>query len=121
MGMKIIGRLCSSHALRNRIAESRNRLYRVALAWCGSEMLADDLAQETMAMAIQRHHQLRDPERLNAWLYSILNNAWRQYLRRQRSECEYDDELQQGTHDTESVLHTLEIVIVNFLKFRLHH
>jgi RNA polymerase sigma-70 factor (ECF subfamily) len=108
--MKIISRLCSSYVLRNRIAESRNRLYKVALAWCGSEMLADDLAQETMTMAIQRCHQLRDQERLNAWLYSILNNVWRQHLRRRRDECEYDDELQQDERDTESTIHSLEIV-----------
>ncbi len=108
--MKIIGRLCSSYALRNRIAESRTRLYKVALAWCGSEMLADDLVQETMTMAIQRCHQLREQERLNAWLYSILNNAWRQHLRRRRNECEYDDELQQDGRDTESAIHSLEIV-----------
>lgn len=108
--MKIISRLCTSHALRGRIADSRNRLYRVALAWCGNGMLADDLVQEAMTIAIQRHHQLRDQERLYAWLYSILNNAWRQHLRRLRSDCPYDEELQQDDRDPEYHVQSMEIV-----------
>ena len=108
--MKMISRLCGSYVLRNRIADSRSRLYKVALAWCGSEMLADDLVQETMTMAIQRCHQLRDQERLNAWLYSILNNTWRQYLRRRRDECPYEDDTVRDEHDAESKAHSLEIV-----------
>jgi DNA-directed RNA polymerase specialized sigma24 family protein len=67
--------------LKRRIAESRDRLYRVALTWCGDEMLADDLVQETMASDIVKRRQLRDEKRLFAWLYSILNNNWRRHLR----------------------------------------
>lgn len=108
--MKIISRICSSQALRGRIADSRGRLYRVALAWCNNAMLADDLVQETMAIAIQRHHQLRDQERLYAWLYSILNNTWRQHLRRKRDDCQYDEDLQHDERDPEFNIQALEIV-----------
>jgi RNA polymerase sigma-70 factor, ECF subfamily len=108
--MGIISRICSSQALRGRIADSRGRLYRVALAWCGNEMLADDLVQETMTMAIQRYHQLREPERLYAWLYSILNNAWRQHLRRQRDDCQYNEDMQQDERDPEFNIQAMEIV-----------
>lgn len=108
--MKIISRLCASHVLRSRIADSRCRLYRVALAWCGNGMLADDLVQETLTIAIQRHDQLRDQERLYAWLYSILNNTWRQHLRRLRPDSPYDEDLQQDERDPEFHVQSMEIV-----------
>jgi DNA-directed RNA polymerase specialized sigma24 family protein len=56
--------------LKERIAESRERLYRVALAWCGDEMLADHLVQETLTCGIAKRRQLRDETRLFAWLYT---------------------------------------------------
>ena len=66
--MKLINRLCTAKYQRKQIAASRERLYRVALAWCSDAMLADDLVQETLSLGLQKVHQLRDPERLNAWL-----------------------------------------------------
>lgn len=90
--MKLIERLCLAKSQRKQIAAARPRLFRVALAWCGDAMLADDLVQETMALGLQKVHQLRDPERLNAWLYSILNNSWKQYLRCNRPHEDLDEE-----------------------------
>jgi RNA polymerase sigma-70 factor (ECF subfamily) len=87
--MKLVERLCLANSQRKRIAGARQRLFRAALAWCGDDMLADDLVQETLALGLQKVHQLRDPERLDPWLYSILNNCWKQYLRSKR----YHDEL----------------------------
>ncbi|MFP5505202.1 MAG: RNA polymerase sigma factor [Gammaproteobacteria bacterium] len=89
--MKILDRLCTARSLRHRIAASRDRLFRVALAWSGDAMVADDLVQETLETALDKAQQLRDPERLYAWMYSIMNNCWRHYLRRQRPECELDE------------------------------
>jgi RNA polymerase sigma-70 factor (ECF subfamily) len=89
--MKIVDRLCAGRSLRKQIADSRNQLYRTALAWCGEAMVADDLAQETLIIALQRVNQLRDRNRLNAWLYSILSNCWRQHLRRVRRDVELED------------------------------
>ncbi len=109
--MKIMSRFCSAHALRSRIGESRQRLYRVALAWCGNEMLADDLVQEAMTTAIRKCHQLREHERLTAWLYTILNNTWRQYLRRRKDEIAFEEEmLSSDAPGPEGSLHALEIV-----------
>ncbi len=79
--------------LKRRIAESRERLYRVALAWCGDEMLADDLVQETMTNGILNRRQLRDEKRLFAWLYSILNNNWRRHLRSRKVHEQLDEQL----------------------------
>jgi len=90
--MSLITRICSATSMRKKVAGSRTRLFRVALAWCGDQMLADDLVQETMGLALQKIHQLRDPERLNAWLYSILNNCWKQHLRRYRPHEDLDEE-----------------------------
>ncbi|MCU7809939.1 MAG: RNA polymerase sigma factor [Candidatus Thiodiazotropha sp. (ex Notomyrtea botanica)] len=70
--------------LRDRIADSRERLYRVALAWCNDEMLADDLAQETVATDIAKRQQLQDPSKMFAWLYTILNNKWHRYLQQKK-------------------------------------
>jgi RNA polymerase sigma-70 factor (ECF subfamily) len=90
--MKIIDRLCAARALKGLIAERRGRLYKVAYAWCGERHLADDLVQEAMTRAMGKCHQLRDPTRLDSWLYSILNNCWREHLRGQRADFELDDD-----------------------------
>jgi len=83
----------STEALKKRIADSRDRLFRVAFAWCGDEMLADDLAQETMTAGIINNGQLRDEKQLYAWLFSILRNNWLRYLRRAKHQAELNDEL----------------------------
>ncbi len=84
---------CQATSLSSRIVDSRDRLYRVALAWCGDGMLADDLVQETLSTAITKQSQLRDEKRLFAWLYSILSNQWKRYLRSKKNCCELDDQL----------------------------
>jgi RNA polymerase sigma-70 factor (ECF subfamily) len=88
----------STPLLKSRIAASRNRLYRVALAWCGDEMLADDLVQETMASGIAKYRQLRNEDRLYSWLYSILNNKWCSYLRSKKMHDDLDERL--PSHDS---------------------
>jgi len=90
--MAIIDRLCASRALKKRIAERRGRLYRIACAWCSDVHLADDLVQETIARAMEKCHDVRDPSRLDSWLYTILNNCWREHLRRRRPEEEVNDQ-----------------------------
>ena len=69
------------------------QLYRVAYAWCHDPDVAMDLVQETLAKALDKAHQLRDPERESAWLFAILTNCWRDYLRRRAPEDEYIDDL----------------------------
>ena len=102
--------LCTSIPLKSRIAEARNRLYRVALAWCGDEMLADDLVQETMTNGIVNIKQLRDESRLFAWLYSILNNNWRLHLRRNKNHDELDEQLCSDANGPLGDCRELEIV-----------
>ncbi|MFN3276842.1 MAG: RNA polymerase sigma factor [Paracoccus hibiscisoli] len=61
-------------------------LRRYALSLCRRADLADDLVQITVERAIT-HHAARDPaQRLEAWLFRILRNAFIDTTRRQRTE-----------------------------------
>ncbi len=61
----------------------RGRLWRMACAWAKDPVLAEDLVQETLLRALRFKDQLRDPERLDAWLFRILHNCWQDHLRHQ--------------------------------------
>jgi RNA polymerase sigma-70 factor (ECF subfamily) len=102
---------CPPSSLDCRIADSRDRLYRVALAWCGDAMLADDLAQETMSTAITKQSQLRDEKRLFAWLYSILNNQWHTYLRKKKTHDVLDEQL--PSYESGPVENAEQVEVVN--------
>ncbi|MET0051023.1 MAG: sigma factor, partial [Candidatus Thiodiazotropha sp.] len=58
--MKLFSLGRSARSMRQRFGDYRNDLYRVGLSWCGDRMLADDLAQEALARALAKHHQLKD-------------------------------------------------------------
>lgn len=77
--------------LRRRLEELRPRLYRLAYSWCHDATLADDLAQEALTKALARGEQLRDEQALESWLFSILNNCWRDHLRGRREFVDVDD------------------------------
>lgn len=77
--------------LRHRLDELRPRLYRLAYSWCHDAALADDLAQEALIKALARSDQLRDVQALESWLFSILNNCWRDHLRARREFVDVDD------------------------------
>ena len=91
--MKILEHICATRTFKKKLEASRTRLYRMALAWCGDPMLADDLVQDTLIKAMQKSHQLRDGNKLEHWLSAILNNTWREHLRRQKPEVAIDDEM----------------------------
>lgn len=73
------------------LEQHRQRLYRIAYAWTHSTALADDLVQETLAKALRKSNQLRDPSAGDAWLYSILANCYHDHFRRQRATEEVDE------------------------------
>ena len=95
--MNIIKQLCTARAIKNRIADSRLRMYRVAVAWCRDTSLADDLVNESIAIALEKYKQLKDPTRLDSWMYSILNNCWRQYLRNRKQDDDIDSHTLRNT------------------------
>ena len=59
-------------------------LYRYAYGLTGSASDADDLTQETFFAAQTKGHQLREPERVRSWLFSILHNAFLLMQRRKK-------------------------------------
>ena len=59
-------------------------LYRYAYRLTGSKADAEDLTQETFCSAQAKHAQLREPDRVKPWLFSILHNAFLLRKRRER-------------------------------------
>ncbi|HEB99741.1 MAG TPA: RNA polymerase sigma factor [Thiotrichales bacterium] len=89
--MSIIKYFCRSREFRERLDANRDRLYRIAYSWCHDPALADDLVQETLEKALKKGNQLRDPKAMDTWLYSILNNCWRDHFRRSRETVDIDE------------------------------
>ena len=87
----IFSSLLQASALKPRIAELRPRLYRLAYAWCHDACLADDLAQEAMIKGLKSAYQLKDESVLEAWLFCILNNCWRDHFRRQHPQVDIEE------------------------------
>jgi len=108
--MNIFNFSCNDKFAIQRIKKHRNRLYRLAFSWCHDAMLADDLAQETLSKAIQKLHQLKDENLFDAWMFAILNNQWREYLRKSRP-CEDIDELVLADDQTPDYWHDREQLV----------
>jgi len=88
--MNLVSLLRRSRGFQARLEDCRTPLFRVAHAWCHDRAVADDLAQETLAKALERADQLRDPERLRSWLFGIMANCWRDHLRAARPTVDID-------------------------------
>ena len=54
------------------------------MALCGNRALADDLVQDVIERALLRAPTLLEPERLDAWLRSIVHNLFVDEVRRRR-------------------------------------
>jgi len=116
--MNPIKRFCKERELKNRIAEQRDRLFRIAYSWCHDKTLSDDLTQETMTKALNKYASLKNPDSLNCWLYGILANCWRDHFRRSREmnnidDCDFtNDETPESQYErqliTESILSAIE-------------
>ncbi len=76
---------------RQQLEQRWPRLYRVAYSWCHDPHLAGDLAQDTVIKALDKHHQLRNPDALNTWLFAILANCWRDHHRQHRDMLDIAD------------------------------
>ena len=82
--MNFFKSVCQQRELKQRIADNHKRLYRTAFSWGHDPDLASDLAQETIVKALKRLGQLREPKKLDSWLFGILINCWRDHFRQQR-------------------------------------
>jgi len=77
--------------MQRRMEEARPKLFRTALAWCGNRDLAEDLAQEALTRALIKCGQLRSMDALEAWLFRIMANLWRDHVRRDRPMATMED------------------------------
>ena len=59
-------------------------LFRVAFRLTGNQTLASELVQETYLSAWKSIDNLRDPERMRAWMFSILRNQYTKLLRKEK-------------------------------------
>ena len=101
-------------AVRQELKRSRDSLYRMAYAWCHDATLADDLAHEAAEKALRRAGQLRDVERLRAWLLRILANCLRDHIRMRRDHVELadvEDVLSADTPTPEEARSSAELVL----------
>lgn len=64
------------------VATHHRDLLRLAMVITGDAEMADDAAQAAWHQAWRKLHQVRDPDRVRAWLLSIVANEARQALRR---------------------------------------
>jgi len=73
------------------LEKRRKHLYRLAYSWCHDMELANDLTQETLLKALKKYKQLKKENALNSWLFTILNNCWRDHCRRHKVTVEFDE------------------------------
>ncbi len=108
--MKLFSLGRPARTLRQRFGDYRNDLYRVGLSWCGDRMLADDLTQEALARALANHHQLKDEMKLEHWLFRILNNCWREHLRRLHPTVDLEDLVMSSDQTPERGLRKQQVI-----------
>ena len=107
-----MGKLTGNSEFRERLAAARPRLYRTALAWTHNRDMAEDLVQETSTKALEKSKQLRDIGALNAWLFRIMINNWRDHLRQNPATEDIDDHEICTYHTPESNNSRLETIHV---------
>ena len=106
--MNTLSRLTGQLCLRRQIKALRPVLYRLAWSWCHDEHLAEDLVQETLVRALERIHQLREPEQLKPWLCRILSNLHKDCLRARRDCVDCDEVDLAAEHTPETELRRME-------------
>ena len=82
----------------------RGAIRAFALSRVRNPAIADDITQETLLRLTQRLHTLRNPERLEAWVFQIARNAVADHFRAAKEsepidEEMYTSELESATHE----------------------
>ena len=95
---------------RRRLESRWQRLYRVAYAWTHDPHLAKDLVQDTMIKALRKRHQLSDQSAMDAWLFSILANTWRDYCRKNENNLDISDLPLEDPSNPEREMDQIEII-----------
>lgn len=100
----------SKRELRRAICAQRERLYRLAWAWCHNQHQAEDLVQETVTRGLSKLDSLRDESRLSVWLTRIMANLFRDQLRRHKEETGTDIEPVEYEETPERAADRLQLV-----------
>ncbi len=103
-------KLNGSREIKKRTKKIRASLLRVAYSWCNDMSLADDLAQEALILALKKQHQLREIDKFESWMFSILNNCWRGHLRKLKDNVDIDDIVLHEPRETEGNILEMQIV-----------
>jgi RNA polymerase sigma-70 factor (ECF subfamily) len=77
----------SRRKIQELVEQHYESLYRYAFRLTGSAADAEDLTQDAFCQAQLKLNQLRDPNRVKAWLFSILRNKYLHKLRDARREA----------------------------------
>ncbi|MCE7987163.1 MAG: RNA polymerase sigma factor [Caldilinea sp. CFX5] len=86
LGVDVIStQISDTRTIEAALLTQRQRLVRLCTQLTGDTTLAEDLAQETLLVAWQNTHQLRDPARWVQWLNGIARNLCRYWLRKQQT------------------------------------
>jgi len=96
--------------IRNLVKGIRPSLVRLAYSWCNNHALAEDLAQDALTLAVKKHNQLREIEKFDRWIFTIMNNCWREYLRKEKSTRDIDEIVLVDPSVTEDKILQLQIV-----------
>jgi len=109
--MKLIRELFTKQEVDAELESRRERLYRVAWSWCHDTHLADDLTQQALIKALQKINSLRDREMLDAWLFRILSNCWKDHLRALKETVDIDETELVGDRSPEDQHQESQIVL----------
>ncbi len=82
--MGLLKGVSQKRVFRTILANSRERLYRMAWSWTHDAALADDLVQQTCYQALRKQKHLRDMGAADAWLFRILANCHADHYRTHR-------------------------------------
>lgn len=82
--MGILDGLNQKRLFKTILANSRERLYRMAYSWTHDPALADDLVQQACFQALRKQRHLRDISAADAWLFRILANCLADHHRMRR-------------------------------------
>lgn len=75
-----------NHEFSTRIEHLKQRLYRTAFLYLGSESMAIDAVDEAVYKGLKGLKQLRKPEYFDTWMTRILINECKMELRRRKKE-----------------------------------
>lgn len=96
--------------LRDKICAQHGRLLRIARSWCHDQMLAEDLAQETIVRALSKMGSLREEAKLEVWLMRVMVNLFRDMHRKKEAIVGIDVEPESEADTPEQSLERVESI-----------